>query len=60
MHYNFRLCLLESFVRINQWDMVEDIIGRIYKYRLDLTLHRSLLNAMMEAVYWFIEPLYEA
>jgi hypothetical protein len=60
MHYNFRLCLLESFVRINQWDMVEDIIGRIYKYSLDLTLHRSLLNAMMEAVSWFIEPLYES
>ena len=39
MYYNFRLWLLESFVRINQWNMVEEVIGKIYGWRLDLTLH---------------------
>ena len=58
MHYNFRLWLLESFVRINQWDLVEDVMGRIYGYKYDNTLHRPLLNAMFDALAWFIEPLY--
>ena len=58
MYYNFRLWLLESFVRINQWDMVDDVIGRIYGYKLDLTLHKPLLKAMFAALEWFIDPLY--
>jgi hypothetical protein len=58
MYYNFRLWLLESFVRLNQWDMVEDIIGRIYDYKLDLTLHKPLLEAMYDAIDWFISPMY--
>ena len=58
MYYNFRLWLLESFVRINQWDMVDDIIGRLYDYRLDLTIHKPTLDAMFQAIEWFITPLY--
>jgi len=58
MYYNFRLWLLESFVRINQWDMVDDIIGRLYDYRLDLTMHKPTLDAMFQAIEWFITPLY--
>ena len=58
MHYNFRFWLLESFVRINQWDMVEDVIGRLYDYRLDLTMHKPVLQAMYEAIEWFITPMY--
>ncbi len=60
MFYNFRLWLLESFVRINQWDHVEDIIGRIYSYKLDLSIHRPLLTAMFEALEWFITPIYQS
>ena len=59
MYYNFRLWLIESFVRINQWDGVEDIIGRVYGYKLDLTMHRPILTAMFEALEWFITPLFE-
>lgn len=58
MYYNFRLWLLESFVRINQWDKVEEIFGRLYQWKLDLTLHRPTLVAMHEALHWLIEPLY--
>ena len=43
MPLNFKIRLLEGFVRINEWDYVDDIIGRIYDYRLDLTLSGSLL-----------------
>lgn len=60
MHYNFRLWLVESFVRINRWDLVEDVVGRIYSWKLDLTLHRPLLRSMLEAIDWLIEPLYHA
>jgi hypothetical protein len=58
MYYNPRLWLVESFVRINQWDQVDDVLGRIYQYRYDLTLHRPLLQAMSDALSWHIEPLY--
>lgn len=57
MYYNLRLWLLESFVRINQWNMVEDIVGRLYQWKLDLTLHQPTIYAMHEALAWFIEPL---
>lgn len=58
MHYNLRLWLVESFVGVNQWDLVEEVLGRLYQHRFDLTLHRPLLIAMQEALAWFIEPLY--
>ncbi|CDW79776.1 tho complex subunit 2-like [Stylonychia lemnae] len=58
MPLNFRLKLLESFVRINQWGLVDEIIGRFYDYKLDLTLSSSLLSAMFEQLLWFIEPIY--
>jgi len=58
MYYNLRLWLLESFVRINQWDLVDDILSGIYENRLDLTLHRPTLQAMYDALDWFINPLY--
>ena len=38
--------------------MVDDVIGRIYGYKLDLTLHKPLLKAMFAALDWFIDPLY--
>jgi hypothetical protein len=60
MYYNLRLWLLESYVRINQWDMVEEIIGRAWGYKYDLTIHRPVLNAMFEAIDWCIRPLYQA
>lgn len=59
MYFNFRLWLVEAFVRINRWDLVEDVIGRIYQWKLDLTIHPPLLRAMMEALDWLIEPLYK-
>ena len=59
MYFNFRLWLLEAFVRINRWDLVEDIIGRLYQWKLDLTLHPPLLHSMIEAVDWMIEPLHK-
>lgn len=58
MPFNFKINLLESFVRVNAWDHVEDLIGRIYDYKLDLTFSKSLLGCMLEALTWFIEPLY--
>ena len=59
MYFNFRLWLVEAFVRINRWDLVEDVVGRIYQWKLDLTIHPPLLRAMMEALDWLIEPLYK-
>ena len=37
--------------------MVEDIFGRIYDYKLDLTIHKPLLESMYDAIEWFISPL---
>lgn len=58
MAYNFKLWLCESFVRINEWELLEEIIGGFYEYRLDLTLHKPLLTALLEALEWFIDPLF--
>lgn len=58
MYFNLRLWLLESFVRINQWDMVDDVIGRAWGYRYDATIHRPVLIAMFEALEWCIRPLH--
>eukprot|EP00347_Sterkiella_histriomuscorum_P008986 403342964 len=58
MHQNFRIRLLESFVKLNEWQEVDEIIGTIYDNKLDLTLSKDLLNSMMEQLEWFIEPLY--
>ena len=43
MYYNLRLWLLQSFVQINQWDLVSDVVSKIYGSRLDLTIHRPTL-----------------
>jgi len=37
---------------------VSDVIGKIYGNRLDLTIHRPTLQAMFEALEWFITPLF--
>lgn len=58
MNANFRMMLLEALVRINQWGLVDEIIGRLYDYKLDLTISKSLLQSMFVAMNWFIEPLY--
>lgn len=58
MYYNLRLWLLQSFVQINQWDLVSDVVSKIYGSRLDLTMHRPTLQAMFEALEWFITPLF--
>jgi hypothetical protein len=51
--------LLEAFVRVNRWDLLEDVLGRLYRWRLDLSLHRGLLAALTEALEWAIEPVYK-
>jgi hypothetical protein len=56
--FNYKLWLVEAFVRINDWERVEEIIGGIYDYKIDLTLHKPLLNSLFSALNWFIEPLY--
>lgn len=58
MPFNFKLALCESFVRVNAWDHVDDILGRIYDYKVDLTMSKTLLGAMLEAINWFVDPLY--
>ena len=58
MYYNLRLWLLQSFVQINQWDLVSDVVSKIYGSRLDLTIHRPTLQAMFEALEWFLTPLF--
>ena len=58
MYYNFRLWLLQSFVKINQWDLVSDVVSKIYGSRLDLTFHWPTLQAMFEALEWFVTPLF--
>lgn len=58
MAFNFKLWLCESFVRINDWERLEEIFGGFYDYRIDLTLHKPFLKALLEALNWFIDPLY--
>ena len=58
MYYNLRLWLLQSFIQINQWDLASDVMTKIYGSRLDLTLHRPTLQAMFDALDWFISPLF--
>jgi hypothetical protein len=60
MYFNFRLWLIKAFVRINRWDLVKVIIGRVYQWELVLTIHPPLLRAMMKALDWLIEPLHKA
>lgn len=43
MHYNCRLWLIWGFIRINHWELVEEVLGKLYQWRYDLTLHRPLL-----------------
>ena len=58
MGYNLKLWLLESFIRINDWEKAEEIYGGFYDYKLDLTLNRGLLYALFDVMHWFIDPLY--
>lgn len=59
MPFNFKLWLMESFVRINDWENLDIIFTGIYDQRLDLTLHKFLLQALLDALNWFIDPLYQ-
>ena len=59
MPYNFRLMLLESLVRVNDWSHLDEIFDRVYDYKLDLTISGSLLTAMCEAFHWVLDVLYQ-
>jgi hypothetical protein len=58
MPFNFKLWLMEGFVRINEWERLDEILGGLYDYRVDMTIHKPLLESMFNAFHWFLEPLY--
>ena len=37
MHCNFKIRLLQSCVRVNDWDTTDEIVNGIYDGKLDLT-----------------------
>ena len=59
MAENSKLRLLESFVRLNEWNHVDTIIFNIYEGKLDLTLRSRLIEQMTAQLEWFIDPLFQ-
>lgn len=43
MSFNFKLWLMESFVRINDFEHLDEIFDGIYEQRIDLTWHKFFL-----------------
>jgi hypothetical protein len=60
MSYNFKFYLLKGLVQVNAWELLESIIGGIYEYRLDFTLHKGFLLTLFSAIEWMIEPIYSS
>jgi hypothetical protein len=58
MIYNFKFWLLDSIVKVNDWSLLEELVGGIYDYRLDLTMHKYYMDTLFEVLHWFIDPLY--
>lgn len=45
--YNFKLWLIESLIRVNDWHHLECILGGIYGHRLELTLNKYIIIALL-------------
>lgn len=58
MPFNFRVRLIESLVRINAWDKLDYVLSTLYEDKFDLSLSKTLVETMILALEWFIEPLY--
>jgi hypothetical protein len=58
MHANPKLRLLQSCIKMNDWDTADEICNSIYAGKLDLTLSKHVMNAVFDAIKWFVDPLY--
>ena len=59
MHCNFKIRLLQSCVRVNDWDATDEIVNGIYDGKLDLTWSQPVLTAMLRALDWCISKLHK-
>lgn len=59
MALNFKLWLLESFIRINDFTNAEVIYGCFYDHKLDLSLCKGLIDTLCEVFQWFLDPIYQ-
>lgn len=57
MPYNLRLQLVDALVNINQWGLVDDILGTIYENKVNLTCSENLILSMCRTLRWFIDPI---
>jgi len=56
---NFKLKLIESMVRVNDWVTLDLVLNGLYEGRLDLTISKDgILKQCFSALNWFIEPLF--
>lgn len=59
MHCNFKLRLLQSCIRVNDWETADDIFNGIYEGKLDLSWSQPLLKAVFHALDWCVHPLFK-
>ena len=58
MHCNFKVRLLQSCVRVNDWETTDLIVNGIYDGKFDLTWSQPLLNAIFNALDWCVSKVF--
>ena len=58
MPCNFKIRLLQSCVRINDWETADDIVNGIYVGKFDFTWSRPLMQTIFKALDWCVTKLY--
>ncbi len=59
MHCNFKVRLLQSCVRVNDWETADLIVNGIYDGKFDLTWSQPLLKAIHNALDWCVSKCYK-
>ena len=59
MHCNFKIRLLQSCVRVNDWETADEIVNGIYEGKLDFSWSQPLLKAIFNALDWCVHSLFK-
>ena len=58
MHCNFKVRLLQSCIRVNDWETTDLIVNGIYDGKFDLTWSQPLLKAIFNALDWCVSKIF--
>ena len=58
MHCNFKVRLLQSSIRVNDWSSADEIVNGLYDGKFDFTWSRPLLSAIFKGLDWCVTKLF--